>query len=332
MTDKKTVLVTGANGHLGNNLVRELLKQGYIVKGSVRNLENKKPFEGLSCELIYADIQDKNSLEKAFKGVEILFHVAAVFKHWSKNPEKDILDANLNGTQNVLDAAAKCGVKKIIYVSSIAALDHNTLPMNEKSWGSHFPNLYFKAKNDSEKLAWKLARKLSLNMITVLPSGMIGPEIFDKMAPAMNLINNMVRNQLSFDPQYYINYVHVKDVAKGMILAEQNGKMGERYILGSEYSVSTSEVIQMAKSMYPSIRVPKKASKIFQLFLASVMKISSNITGNPPLLIKGNIHHYYKKKENLDIRKSQKEIGYNPMKPEIALKETIEYLFEKQIM
>ncbi|RIH62893.1 NAD-dependent epimerase/dehydratase family protein [Mariniphaga sediminis] len=293
-------------------------------------LNNKKPFEELTCELFYADILYKASLKQAFKGVNKLYHVAAVFKHWSRNPGKDILEANLKGTQNVLEAAAECGIEKIIYVSSIAALDFNKLPMNEKSWGTVFPNTYFKAKNDSEKLAWHLAYKLSLNMITVLPSGMIGPEIFANMALAMNMLNNMVKNRLAFDPQYEINYVHVKDVAKGMILAEQNGRIGERYILGSEYSLNTSNVIQIARNMYADIQVPKKANKRFQLFLAQIMKITSIFTGKPPLLLKGNIHHYYKKEEHLDIEKARRELGYNPRKPEIALKETIKYLYEKK--
>ena len=185
--------------------------------------------------------------------------------------------------------------------------------------------MYFKSKNDSEKLAWQLADKLSLNMITVLPSGMIGPEIFGHFTPSMDLLYNIIHNRLPFDPQYEINYVHVQDVAAGMILAEQNGKPGERYILGNEYSMSTSDVIRIAKSLYPSVRIPRKANKEFQLFLAEIMGLTSKLTGRPPLLMKGNINHYYKKKENLNITKAQAELGYKPRKPEVAIRETLEY-------
>ncbi len=326
MKDKKMVLVTGANGHLGNNLVRELIKEDYNVIASVRNLENKKLFKDLSCEVVYADMLNKESLLKAFNGVDILFHVAAVFKHWSKDLEKDILQANLQGTQNIMEAASKTGIKKIIYVSSIAALDFSQPLIDEKTWGANFPNIYFKSKNDSEKLAWQLAKKLALNLITVLPSGMIGPEIFGHLTPSMTMLNNIINNQLPFDPQYDINYVHVKDVAIGMILAEQKGKIGERYILGNENSLNSTEIIQIAQGMIPSINVPKKASKSFQMLLATLMNISSKLTGKPPLLLKGNINHYYKKKENLNIQKAQSELGYNPRNPEIAIRETFEYL------
>ena len=330
MKDKKTALVTGANGHLGNNLVRELIKEGYDVIASVRNMEYKKLFNDLSCKVVYADMLNKDSLEKAFNGVDILFHVAAVFKHWSKDLEKDILQANLQGTQNVLEAASTAGIKKIIYVSSIAALDFSQPRIDEKTWGTNFPNMYFKSKNDSEKLAWQLAKKLSLNMVTVLPSGMIGPEIFGHLTPSMTMLDNIIKNRLPFDPQYDINYVHVKDVAIGMILTERNGKIGERYIIGNEYSLNSTEVINIAKEVIPSIKVPKKASKSFQMLLATLMNISSKFTKKPPLLLKGNINHYYKKKENLSIQKAQSELGFNPRNPEIAVKETFEYLIKRK--
>lgn len=331
MKDNKLALVTGANGHLGNNLVRELLKEGYEVTASVRDLNNTKPFEGLDCKRVYADFLNKKSLINAFEGIEVVFHVAAVFKHWSKNPEKEIIEANLQGAKNVMEAASICGVKKIIYVSSIAALDFTQKVIDEKSWGRNFPNHYFKAKNDSEKLAWELADKYSLDLITVLPSGMIGPEIFGSYTPAMNLLNNIIHNKLPFDPQYEINYVHVQDVAIGIVAAERYGKVGERYILGNESSVNTSDVLKIANRLYPETKIPRKASKNVQLFLAKSMKIASKITGNPPMLLKGNINHYYKRKENLNTEKARRELGFRPMNPEAALAETFEYLLKVNV-
>jgi len=326
MKDNEIVLVTGANGHLGNNLVKELLKDGWKVKASVRNIKNKKPFEGLVCELVQADMLDKKSLLKAFKGVDTLYHVAAVFKHWARNPEKEILEANLIGTKNVLEAAAECGIKKIIYVSSIAALDFSKTVIDETSWANTSPNMYFKSKNESEKLAWQLASELSLNMVSVLPSGMIGPKIFEHLTPSMDLFDKIVHNKLPLDPQYGINFIHVQDVAIGIIQAAQKGRIGERYILGSEFSVNTSEVFRIANSLNPSVRIPRKANKGLQLFMAAIMRVTSKLTGNPPLLLKGNIHYYYKNNENLDIRKAKVELGFNPRKPEVALRETLEYV------
>ena len=92
MTQKNFVLVTGANGHLGNNLVRLLISKGYQVRASVRNIKNRKPFEGLDCEVVQADITDKSSMIQALRGVDTFYAVGAVFKLWAKNPQKEIYD------------------------------------------------------------------------------------------------------------------------------------------------------------------------------------------------------------------------------------------------
>ncbi len=134
MTQKNIVLVTGANGHLGNNLVRLLIAKGYQVRASVRNIKNIKPFEGLDCEVVQADITDKNSMLQALRGVDTFYAVGAVFKLWAKDPQKEIYDVNMNGCKVMIEAAAQAGVKRIVYVSSIAALDYTKgIPINEES-------------------------------------------------------------------------------------------------------------------------------------------------------------------------------------------------------
>ena len=98
----KLNLVTGANGHLGNNLVRALLERGETVRASVRNPKDTLPFEGLDCEIVQADLMDKDSLTRALEGVDTLYQVAAVFKHWARDPQKEIIEPNLQGTRNIL--------------------------------------------------------------------------------------------------------------------------------------------------------------------------------------------------------------------------------------
>src|SRR5215475_5932572 len=151
MTKQNLSLVTGANGHLGNNLVRFLIGKGIPVRASVRNIKNRRPFEDLNCELVQADISDKQSLVKALDGVETFYAVGAVFKLWAKDPKKEIYDVNLSGTRNIIEAAKEAGVKRIVYVSSIAALNYNKIPTNE-SYG-HNPDRrdwYYNSKNDGE--------------------------------------------------------------------------------------------------------------------------------------------------------------------------------------
>src|SRR5215467_12044513 len=131
MATKHLSLVTGANGHLGNNLVRLLINKGIPVRASVRNLKNKEPFAGLNCEVVQADITNRQSLVKALQGVEIFYAVGAAFKLWAKDPKKEIYDVNLSGTRNIVEAAKEAGVKRIVYVSSIAALNYRKLPTRE---------------------------------------------------------------------------------------------------------------------------------------------------------------------------------------------------------
>src|SRR5215216_1757177 len=106
-------LVTGANGHLGNNLVRTLLKRGERLRAGVRNLVNAEPLAGLGSEVVRCDLMDKDSLIEALEGVETLYQVAAVFRNWARDPEQEIIRPNLEGTRNVLRAAAESGVRRV---------------------------------------------------------------------------------------------------------------------------------------------------------------------------------------------------------------------------
>ncbi|RIJ50178.1 NAD-dependent epimerase/dehydratase family protein [Maribellus luteus] len=326
MKARKKCLVTGANGHLGNNLVKELTKQGYEVRASVRNLKNKAPFEGVDCEVVYADITDKNSLLAAMKDIDVLFHVAAVFKHWAPDAEKEILEPNILGTRNVLEAAAEMNIRKTILVSSIAAIDHRVAPMNEKEWAKDFPNPYYEAKQKAEQLAWKMAEDLKLELITVLPSSMIGPDIYGRLTPSMNVMRSIVKGDLPFDPAFCLNFVDVKDVAKGIVLAEQNGKPGNRYILATEPSVSTTDLVQIAKQLYPEMGVAPVLPKEQLLAIAEKMEAESKITGEAPLLLVGNVEHYYQADARMDIGKARNELGYQPREIEEVIVETFHYL------
>lgn len=128
-------LVTGANGHLGNTLVRALLDQGYRVRAGVRDVNDSAAFEGLDCERVYAELFDEAAMLEALNGVDLLFQVAAVFKHWARHPYAEIIEPNVEGTRRVLQAAAKAGVKRVVYVSSVAAIGQNGLLLDP---GFHF--------------------------------------------------------------------------------------------------------------------------------------------------------------------------------------------------
>ena len=330
MNKNSKCLVTGANGHLGNNLVHALINHNYDVRASVRDLNNKKAFEGLNCELVYADLLDKASLQIAMKGIDTVFHVASVFKHWSPDPQKDIIEPNVIGTKNIMEAASDCGVNKVILVSSIAALDHSSVPMKESTWNTYFPNAYYQSKQEAEQLAWDLSEKLNVNLIAVLPSSIIGGGILGNLTPTMGFFDMVLRNQLPVDPNFAFNYIDVKDVANGMILADKYGKLGERYILATEPSITTYDVFYIAKEMFPEIIIPPKMLKSELLKIASKMEDDSVTTKTPPLLMTNSIEAYYNADSRVDISKAVTELGFNPISPIEAIKNALSYLSLRQ--
>lgn len=226
----KLCLVTGANGHLGNTLVRTLLARGEQVRAGVRDTANHTAFAGLNCELVYTELQNKDSLRKALEGVEILYQVAAVFRHWARDPQTEIIAPNVNGTRNIMQAAAEAGVKKVVYVSSIAAIGHNGHALNETSWNDERDNAYYRSKILAEQVAWEVAQELHINMVAVLPSAMIGPNA-QHLTDTMAFLDDIARKRVPLNPGFYFNFVDVRDVAEGLVQAAEKGRRGERYIL-----------------------------------------------------------------------------------------------------
>lgn len=193
---KEISLVTGANGHLGNNLIRLLLSKNHKVRAAVRNLNNQEPFKDLDCEVVQADITDRDSLKKAFQGVTNLYAVGANFNMWAKNPKVEIYDNNVQGTQNVFDIANECGVKSIVFVSSVAALDFTKLPANvDNGYNKDRRNWYYNSKNDSDKLALELGEKYGIRTVLVLPSAMIGSEAH-KLSYSNNLVYQIINGEI----------------------------------------------------------------------------------------------------------------------------------------
>lgn len=333
MAQKNLALVTGANGHLGNNLVRLLIKKGIPVRASVRNIKNKEPFIGLNCEVVQSDISDKQSLVKALQDVETFYAVGAVFKLWAKDPKKEIYDVNLKGTQNIIEAAVEAGVKRIIYVSSIAALNYSKLPTKE-SYGQNPDrrDMYYNSKNDGEKLAFELAQKHNIELISVLPSAMIGSSAFRPLSVSYNIISLILEKQIPVETNITLNWIDVKDVAEGCYLAATKGKNGERYILANENCTSIKETTQIAQELFPelNIKLPMAVPKSLLYIIAWFMEIGSKINGKAPLLSTKDIAMFSGLQQNFDITKAKTELGFNPKNSTQAVKEAMEYLFENK--
>jgi len=321
-------LITGGNGHLGNNLIRLLLSDNQKVRTTVRNISNTEPFKGLNCEVTQADITDRESLKKAFKGVTNLYAVAANFSMWAKNPKTEIYDNNMQGTQNVFDIAKECGVKNIVYISSVASLDFTKLPANvDNGYNKDRRNWYYNSKNDSDKLALELGEKYGIRTVLVLPSAMIGSKAY-KLSYSNNLVLQVLNGEIPVDTNVTLNWVDVKDVASGTYNAMKKGRNLERYILSNEKHTTLQETVRIASDLYPELKlkIPKKVPKCLLFSVAGLMEFSSKLTGKEPLLQRHYLNMFYDLKQDYDISKSREELDFNPKISQKALEDALKYL------
>jgi len=228
-------LVTGSTGFLGANLVAGLNARNVDVIGLRRKNSPEDAIEGLKLTFVVGDILDPDSLVSAMKDVDWVFHAAAVADYW-RTPEDVIYKVNVDGARNVLDAAHKAKVKKVVMTSSSAALgmptkqrpvldetDTFTMPPKE------FP--YGHSKHVAEQVMKEYVEK-GLDAVAVLPVGVIGPR--DLKFNAGELIAQALKPTLPFIPmpQGGINFVDVRDCVDGHIAAAEKGRKGERYLLG----------------------------------------------------------------------------------------------------
>lgn len=334
MTQKNLVLVTGANGHLGNNLVRLLIAKGYSVRASVRNIKNKRPFEGLDCEVVQADITDKRSMVQALRGVETLYAVGAVFKLWAKDPQTEIYDVNMDGCKIMIAAAAEAGVKRIVYVSSIAALDYTKgIPISEESgYNPDRRDMYYNSKNDGEKLAFELAKKYNIELVAVLPSAMIGGVIADRLSSSNEILKAILNNKLPIETKIMLNWIDVNDVAEGCILAATKGQSGERYILSNEKCMTITESIELANELFPELKLKKPIPvPKFVLFLfGALLGLGAKISGKAPAMTTKEVNMFYGLVQDFDISKARRELGFNPKPSKQALKSALSYMWEER--
>lgn len=319
-------LVTGANGHLGNNIIRTLLDKGRKVRAMVRNPKNVQPFQDLEVEIVYGDLLKPDTLKKALENVDIIYHAAAPFKFASLNPEQEIISDNLQGVRNLFLQARDADIKKIVYISALGACGQNSTeikPLTEKNWNEKTKLPYFIAKTKAEKEAFRLAEEYKLWMVSLLPSAMIGPHAYSHLTPTLDFVHQILENRLPIDPQIYWNYVDVRDVAYGCLLAEDKGKNGERYILANEDVTSTPKLARILRDMYPYIEIPRrsipkpllKGLSIGMTAFSQLLRVPSPF---PPTLLDA----FYRKKIYCDNSKARKKLGWEPRLPESSIRDT----------
>jgi dihydroflavonol-4-reductase len=243
-----SVFVTGGTGFVGANLVRLLLQEGYSVKALVRPHSNLENLKELELEIVKGDLNDLNLWQK-MRGCQYLFHVAAHYSLWQKDREA-LYHNNVLGTRNILAAAQKAGIERTVYTSSVAAIGAGKFDkVVDETYQSPLQELvgdYKKSKFLAEQEAMQAASR-GQEVVVVNPSSPIGP-LDIKPTPTGDIILRFLRRQMPAYLDTGLNFIDVRDVAWGHLLALEKGKSGDRYILGHQ-NLSLKELLDELESI-----------------------------------------------------------------------------------
>ena len=307
------VLVTGASGFVGSAVARVLKARGADVVCLVRQSSPRGNLEDLGAELSYGDMRDQAQVETAAQGARYLFHVAADYRIWARDPE-EIVRANREGTEAVMRAALACGVERIVYTSSVATLgpkpgaDKNG-PADET--GALTPQTavgaYKRSKVIAERLVEQMVADQGLPAVIVNPSTPIGPRDI-KPTPTGRIIVEAAAGRTPAFIDTGLNLVHVDDVAKGHLLALDKGKVGERYILGGQdvaLSRFFADIAQLVGRKPPTVKLPREP-----LYpLAMMFEAVAQITGKEPMLTVDALN-MAKRRMYYSSAKAERDLGY----------------------
>ncbi len=275
-------LVTGASGFVGSHVVRKLVDRGERVRVLVRRQSSLRNLQRLPVEVFFGDLNDRGSIEKAVAGCRRVYHVAADYRLWASDPSS-LYKVNVEGTRNVLEAAAAARVERIVYTSTVGALGipHDGTPGTEDSPVSlqemigHYKRSKFLA--EAEAMA---AVKAGVPVVIVNPSTPVGAMDI-KPTPTGQMIVEFLNGRMPAYVETGLNLIDVEDVAQGHLLAMEKGKVGQKYILGHR-NLRLKEILEMLSRVTgrpsPKVRLPR----VVALGLAAVSTGASAVTKRPP--------------------------------------------------
>ena len=315
-------LITGAAGHLGNVLTRELLKRGEKVRALVLPGEKLKSLEGLDVEIVEGNILDPVALQKACKGVSRIFHLAALVGI-TEDSIPLMRRVNIEGTKNVIEAARTSGVGRLIYTSSIHAFqrpEHGTTIDETVPFDTNNPaGPYDQTKAEASELVLEAARN-GLDAVIVCPTGVIGPYDFSRSEMGGMFVDWM-KNQPSISMEGHFDFVDVRDVALGHIAVAEKGRSGEVYLLtGQHVDISfLRKLVQQARGIKtPEIRF----SAAFAKFLAPMSEIFYKITKTRPRFTSYAVETL-QSNSIVSREKAERELGYKPRNLLETVKDTV---------
>jgi dihydroflavonol-4-reductase len=317
----KPTLVTGATGFVGWHVARRLLERGERVRALVRDPAKLRELDGI--EGVQGDLRDPASIDRAVEGCGVVYHVAADYRLWARDPE-EMYRSNVEGTRNLFDAAKRRGIERVVYTSTVGCIGFPPKGIGDEQTPVGIEDMrgpYKRSKFLAEQVALEFAGS-GFPVVIVNPTAPVGDHDF-KPTPTGKIVVDFVRGAMPAFLDTGLNVVDVLDVAAGHLAACDRGRVGERYILGAENMTLQGIFGILARAVgrpAPKIRIPYAVA-----YAAGVVSTAwAGVTGKEP---RAPLDGVKMARKTMWVRqdKAVRELGYAPGSAEGALKRAVEW-------
>lgn len=316
----RTTLVTGASGFIGWHVARHLVERGHKVRALVRGPGKVRE---LDVEPVSGDLRDAESLDRAVAGCRLVFHVAADYRLWARDPD-ELYHSNVDGTRNLLEAARRHGVERFVYTSTVGCIGvpkngegNEELPVSL----AEMSGAYKRSKFLAERAALEFAAS-GFPVVIVNPTAPVGDHDV-KPTPTGKIVLDFLKNAMPAFIDTGLNLVDVRDVAAAQLLACERGRVGERYILGCENLTLEGVLARLARvagGEAPKLKLPYAVA-----YAAGVVTTGwARMTGRPPLAPLDAVR-MARKKMFVSHQKAARELGFQPVPVDDALRRAVEW-------
>lgn len=316
--------VTGATGFIGASIVRELLRDGREVRALVRSGSDTSNLAGLDVEHWQGDLLDRATLQQGLKGCDVLYHAAADYRLWTRDPAV-MYRVNVDGTTAILEAALENGLSRVVYTSSVGTLGNpgdgrpgtETTPVTLADMVGHYKKSKFLAERAAESFVGR-----GLPLVIVNPSTPVGPMDI-KPTPTGRIIVDFLNRKMPAYLDTGLNIIGVEDCARAHILAGQRGRIGEKYILGNT-NLTLRDIFRLLEEI-TGLSAPKVRLPYLPILLAAYVNEGiASITGREPLIPLAGVQ-MAAKFMYFDSSKAVRELGLPQAPVKDALQQAVEW-------
>jgi dihydroflavonol-4-reductase len=323
------ILVTGASGFIGGHVARLLAGRGQRIRALIRATSDLRGIVDLDVERVIGDLRDPRSLDRAVAGCETVYHVAADYRLWARDPG-ELYASNVEGTRNLLEAAGQAGARRVVYTSTVGCIgvkgDGTPGDENAPVALADMTGPYKRSKFLAEQAALEYARG-GLPVVVVNPTAPVGDRDI-KPTPTGRIIVDFLGGRMPAYVDTGLNLVDVRDVAYGHLLAAERGRVGERYILGAR-NMTLREILEQLGRLggrpAPRVRIPYAAAWVF----AAAGTAWARVSGREP---RASLEAVRMSRKKMFVRtgKAERELGFRPGPVEDALRRAIEWFRQNQ--